>query len=340
MVKNTSKNLDIYSPVSIAPMMKWTDRHCRFFHRLFSKKVLLYTEMISANAVLMGDTSKLLSFNIEEHPLAVQLGGSDPKLLASATEVCSKLGYNEINLNLGCPSSRVKKGSFGACLMLDPKLVAKCLSAMKESTDLPISIKCRIGVDDMDEETDLNNFIDEILSTGISKIIIHARKAYLNGLNPKENRNIPPLNYERIKKLKRRLSNKVHITVNGGISNLEVINDLLSWSDSVMIGRFAYKCPYFISQLGNLNNGIKIPSRMDISEKMYEYASFMVKTHNVRLHSITRHMLGLYYGLPGARIYRKMISESSIQYPFNSRIIIDAANLAEKVNSQKDTVAA
>ena len=340
MVENFSQNYDIYGPVSIAPMMKWTDRHCRFFHRLFSKKALLYTEMISANAVINGNNKKLLEFNKEEHPIAVQLGGSDPKLLASASKICSSFGYDEINLNLGCPSQRVKKGSFGACLMLEPKLVAKCLKAMKETTDIPISIKCRIGVDDMDEDKDLDRFIDDILSAGISKIIIHARKAYLNGLNPKENRNIPPLNYERVKKLKQRLGGKPQITVNGGITNATEANKILSWSDSVMVGRYAYKSPYFISELDRSNNDENVPSRIDISEKMYNYATYMINNQNVRLHSITRHMLGLYYGLPCSSKYKKMISENSIKHPFSSSVILDSIGFAEKILDQNDNVAA
>ena len=328
--------------VSVAPMMKWTDRHCRFFHRSISKTFVLYTEMISCNAVIWGDREKLLNFNKEEHPLVVQLGGSDPKLLAKASKICENLGYNEINLNIGCPSPRVTKGRFGACLMTEPKLVGECVYSMKEKINIPVSVKCRIGVDDMDEQKGLDQFVDEIKNSGVNHFIIHARKAILKGLNPKQNREIPPLNYQRVKDLKKRLGSDVFITLNGGIKSFNDARNILKWADGIMIGREAYRNPYLLNSIDSLINYRNKSSitREDICEIMSDYATIMIKKFDVRLHSITRHMLGLYFGLPGARLYRKMLSEILTKYDNDPKLIIEAAALAEGICKEKGIMAA
>ena len=320
--------------ISVAPMMKWTDRHCRFFHRQLSKSTLLYTEMISSNAVIMGNRKKLLEYSNEEQPLAIQLGGSDPKQLSEAAKICTQYGYKKINLNVGCPSPKVKKGRFGACLMAEPSLVAKCLSEMRSTSGINVTVKCRIGIDDMDEVTGLDNFIEEILNNGTSSFIIHARKALLNGLSPKENREIPPLNYQRVRDLKIKFGESIHVTVNGGIKSYDDAKKLLQWSDGIMIGREAYKAPFILTSLENLiHNNLKNNnlSRLRVSELMSDYASVMIKKYNIRIHSITRHMLGLYSGLKGARSYRRELSEMSNKYNSDPNIIVEAAVMAESL---------
>ena len=302
--------------ISIAPMMKWTDTHCRFFHRLFSKNILLYTEMIPANAVVLGNYSKYLKFNNEEHPVSIQLGGSDPEMLSKASIISEKFGYDEVNLNVGCPSPKVKKGRFGACLMADPKLVKQCLYEMINEISIPVSVKCRIGIDDMDENRGLDEFIDTILEAKISKIIVHARKAYLQGLNPKQNRDVPPLNYQRVKLLKNRLKDKVKIIVNGGIDTIEKAREILSWADGIMVGREAYKSPLFINSLDNIflkTKSDRSNLRIKIASQLVEYIIKCKKNDkNFRMHHVTRHMLGLYHGIPGGKIFRQRLSEISL----------------------------
>ena len=303
--------------VSIAPMMDCTDRHERYFLRLISKNVLLYTEMIVSEAIDRGDKKKLLDFNVKEKPVALQLGGSSPKLLANAAKLGEEFGYDEINLNVGCPSPKVKKGRFGACLMFEPSLVKDCLQAMIKATKIPISVKCRIGVDEMDEISGLDEFIDTIIETKISKVIIHARKAYLKGLNPKQNRDVPPLNYERVRLLKERLNNQIKIIVNGGINSVEKAENLLEWADGVMIGREAYKSPLFIRLLDNFffrRDEDLSQIRVEVVKKTIKYIkSCRIKNPNFKLNHMTRHMLGLYGGLHGARLFRQKLNEIAFQ---------------------------
>ena len=320
--------------ISIAPMMKWTDRHCRFFHRQFSKSILLYTEMISSNAVMFGNRKKLLAYNDEEHPVAIQLGGSNPSLLGKAAKICEKLGYDEINLNVGCPSPKVKAGRFGACLMAEPKLVKECLEAMKNEVNVPISVKCRIGIDDMDEITGLDEFVDQILEAGISKIIVHARKAFLKGLNPKQNREVPPINYQRVKLLKNRLNNNVKIIVNGGINSMKVSEKLLKWADGIMVGRQAYRSPLIIHYLDQFffksYDHYDHDVRINVTEKIVNYANQCIKNDkNFKLNHITRHMLGLYAGLPGGKIFRQKLNEISINNNEPTAIL----DLSEKIET-------
>ena len=227
---------------SVAPMMDRTDRHCRYFHRLLTKKSKLYTEMLHSNAILKGNTERLLEFKNEEHPLAIQLGGSDPKSLAEASVIAEKFGYKEINLNVGCPSSKVQKGKFGAVLMKEPKLVSECINEMYKSVNIPVTVKCRIGVDDMDKESELDRFVEEVSSSGCNTFIVHARKAWLKGLSPKENREIPPLDYERVYRLKEKF-HSLNIVVNGGIKSVQDSLNHLQFVDGVMLGREAYDNP-------------------------------------------------------------------------------------------------
>ena len=329
--------------ISIAPMMKWTDRHCRFFHRQFSKKILLYTEMIPANAIIFGNPEKLLKFNFEEHPVAVQLGGSDPSDLAKASKICDDYGYDEINLNVGCPSPKVKKGRFGACLMAEPRLVKDCLDKMINEVNVPVSVKCRIGIDEMDEILGLDYFIDTILESKISKIIIHARKAYLDGLNPKQNRDVPPLNYKRVKLLKNRLKGKVKIIVNGGIDNIDKSRKLLGWADGIMVGREAYKSPLFINSLNNIllksEKDLSI-LRIDIINKIIKYINDSYRNDvNFKMHHITRHMLGLYYGVPGGKIFRNKLNQIASTHKNPKEILYLVEEMEEYIKQRNSMVA-
>lgn len=293
---------------SVAPMMDWTDTHCRYFMRLLNSNILLYTEMITADALLFGDKSKHLKYNDEEHPIALQLGGSDPEKLKQAAIIAAACGYDEINLNIGCPSDRVQQGSFGACLMAKPELVSECISAIIDSVDIPVTIKTRIGIDDLDSYDFLRHFIDNVVESGCNRFIIHARKAILSGLSPKENRTIPPLNYERVYRLKSDYEH-LHISVNGGINSLDDCKKHLALLDGVMIGRFAYHQPWFLYELRALTNSCqKEPlTREDIVDKMCIYIESQIKL-GVKLNHITRHMLGLYSGQPGARAWRRYLS--------------------------------
>jgi tRNA-dihydrouridine synthase A len=290
--------------ISIAPMLDWSDKHYRYFMRQISKQVLLYTEMIVADAIIYGDNNKILGFNNLENPVVVQLGGSDPKKLASASKICQKYGYNGINLNVGCPSSRVKSGNFGACLMNEPLLVGDCIKAMQDSCDLPISIKHRIGLG-YDYNFDfLCDFVAKIAKVGCHDFIIHARNAILNGLSPKQNREIPPLKYEYIYQLKQLFPN-LNIIINGGIKTKDEINKHLQEIDGVMIGREAYYNPYLFIDFDNefyFNDNL-IKTRKEIAYSLLNYLELQAKM-NVPLHYITRHMVGLYYGMPNAKYWR------------------------------------
>ena len=299
---------------SVAPMMEWTDKHCRYFHRLLSGSAVLYTEMISADALIFGPRHKLLAFNNEELPCVLQLGGNDHKKLSLATKFAQSYGYSKINFNVGCPSNRVQNGSFGACLMKTPKIVSECVRAMQDVSQLPITIKCRIGVDDMDEVKGLDNFIDQVSAEGVKLFVIHARKALLNGLSPKQNREIPPLDYSRVGALKKRRAD-LKIIINGGIKSIQEGQNLVKQYslDGFMIGREAYKNPYILSSVDKivLNQKEKIKTRYQIAMKMADYIDEFVKNDQGNVHSIIRHILGLYNSLPGAKEWRRELSENT-----------------------------
>lgn len=304
---------------SVAPMMDRTDRHCRYFHRLLTKRSLLYTEMLHANAVLKGDTEKLLNHHTDEHPLVLQLGGSDPSALSEASSISEKFGYSEVNLNVGCPSSKVQKGRFGAVLMKEPKLVAKCISQMKEATTLPVTVKCRIGVDDMDQNIHLDNFINEVSSAGCNTFIIHARKAWLKGLSPKDNREIPPLNYERVYKLKNTFPDLKFI-INGGIKSLHESSIHLQHVDGVMIGREAYENPLLLAEVDSVIFSDKkvSTSRSDILKRLIPYISDELE-RGTKISHITRHLMGLFRGFDGAKNMRKyLISLNNAMNPIEN----------------------
>ena len=295
--------------VSVAPMMDCTDRHERYFLRLISKNTLLYTEMIVDEAINRGNKKKLLEFNINEKPVALQLGGSSPKLLAEATKVGEDFGYDEINLNLGCPSRKVEKNKFGACLMKEPNLVADCLSKMQSQTNLPVTIKTRIGYDNVEDYENLHNFISILKSTGIKTFIIHARKAMLGKFTPKQNLNIPPLKYEYVYKLKKDFPNE-EIIINGGITSVEQVKHQLKKIDGVMIGRAAYHTPYLLADIEKeIFNNNSVPSRQDVIEKLIPYVKDEIKK-GTRLNQIMRHTLGLFHGQTGASHWKRYLSEN------------------------------
>ena len=295
--------------VSVAPMMDCTDRHERFFLRLISKNTLLYTEMIVDEAINRGDKKKLLEFNINEKPVALQLGGSSPKLLSKATKIGEDFGYDEINLNLGCPSKKVEKNKFGACLMKEPNLVADCLSRMQSVTKLPITIKTRIGYDDVEDYENFHKFISVLKSTGVKTFIIHARKAMLGKFTPKQNLNIPPLKYDYVYNLKKDFPNE-EIIINGGITNTDEINNHLKIVDGVMIGRAAYHTPYLLADIEKeIFKNKNIPSRQQVIENLIPYVKDELKK-GTRLNQIMRHTLGLFHGQSGASYWKRYLSEN------------------------------
>ena len=303
---------------SVAPMMDWTDRHCRYFHRLMTRKSLLYTEMVSASAIIRGDIEKLLEHNSFEYPLALQIGGFDPNQLFQAVKLCQGRGFCEINLNAGCPSDKVKEGCFGAILMKDPVRVAECLSAMQEvALDMEITLKCRIGVDDQCPEQTLPDFVQTVSNSGINRIAIHARKAWLNGVSPKQNRNIPPLNYPLVLQIKQQFPD-LKISINGGINSLDEAERFLAQGlDGVMIGRAAYRTPVPI--LMNVDQQIfgaksKSASIQKVILGMMEYLKNHLEAGG-KVTAVTRHMLGLYAGRPGARIWRRELSNPNLNDP-------------------------
>ena len=295
--------------VSVAPMMDCTDRHERFFLRLISKNTLLYTEMVVDEAINRGDKKKLLEFNNNEKPVALQLGGSSPTLLAEASKIGEDFGYDEINLNLGCPSKKVERNKFGACLMKEPNLVADCLSKMQSVTKLPVTIKTRIGYDDVEDYENLHNFISKIKMTGIKTFIIHARKAMLGKFTPKQNLNIPPLKYEYVYKLKEDFPNE-EIIINGGITSVKEIKPHLKKTDGVMIGRAAYHTPYLLADIEKeIFKNKDIPSRQDVIEQLIPYVKNELKK-GTRLNQIMRHTLGLFHGQTGASYWKRYLSEN------------------------------
>ena len=307
--------------ISIAPMMDWSDRHYRFFMRLITKRALLYTEMITAGAIIHGDRDRFLRYNAEEHPVAIQLGGSDPDQLAKCATITTDYGYDEINLNVGCPSDRVQSGRFGACLMAEPDLVAECVAAMKKNTDLPVTVKTRLGIDDHDSYEELTEFIKKSANAGCETFILHARKAWLNGLSPKENRNIPPLQYDVVYQIKKDFPN-LEIMINGGVKTMREIENHLQHTDGAMIGREAYHNPYILAEVDQHFYGEKFTplSRSDVVEQFIEYANHQIE-QGVHIKHMTRHILGLFQGQPGAKKWRRYISENAYLKEANSDVI-------------------
>jgi tRNA-dihydrouridine synthase A len=298
---------------SVAPMMDWTDRHCRYFHRLLTKKALLYTEMVTTGALIHGDQARHLDFNVQEHPVALQVGGSDPQELAQAARLAQRWGYDEINLNCGCPSERVQRGSFGACLMQDPQLVAQCVEAMREACSLPVTVKHRIGLGRNESYEFVAQFVDTVSKAGCSVFIVHARNAWLEGLSPKQNRDVPPLRYNVVQQLKREFAN-LTIVLNGGLSQWgPIVEQLDQGLDGVMVGRHAYNEPYWLSTVDQRLFGqtSTAPSREQIVDQMLEYIA-LEQTRQGRIEvgrSISRHFIGLFNGLPGARLWRQRLSD-------------------------------
>ncbi len=316
----------------VAPMMDWTDRHCRFFHRQLTRRALLYTEMVTAEAVIHGDRERLLGFDPSEHPLALQLGGSDPHKLAAAARIGSEMGYDEINLNVGCPSDRVQEGRFGACLMAEPDLVGTCVAAMRASvpSSVAVTVKCRIGIDAQDSEGDFQNFIDVVAKAGCRIFIVHARKAWLAGLSPKENREIPPLDYDRVYRLKAARPD-LTIVINGGIAAHGETLAHLEHVDGVMVGRAAYQTPYLLADVDRVifgDTGDPL-TRAQAIGAMEPYIAHHLAAGG-RLHNVVRHMLGLYHGRPRARAYRRHLSENGTGPEAGIDVLLEALAIAER----------
>ncbi|UWU95816.1 tRNA dihydrouridine(20/20a) synthase DusA [Bradyrhizobium sp. CB1015] len=294
-------------------MMDWTDRHCRVFHRHLTRRGLLYTEMLTTGAIVHGDRERLLGFDAVEHPVALQLGGSDPQELALAARIGEDFGYDEINLNVGCPSDRVKDGRFGACLMAEPGLVARCVDAMKHVVAVPVTVKCRIGIDDQDPEVALDALARAVVAAGCDALIVHARKAWLNGLSPKENRDIPPLDYDRVYRLKRAMPD-VPIIINGGVRSIDEAKAHLAHVDGVMLGRAAYQEPWRLLAVDHEIFGGPAPhaTMQDALEAMMSYIEEQL-AHGTRLHAITRHFVGAFHAVPGARAFRRHLAEQGVK---------------------------
>jgi tRNA-dihydrouridine synthase A len=338
--------------VSVAPMMDWTDRHCRFFLRGFARDTLLYTEMITSQAILRGDVARLLAYDPEEHPVALQLGGSDPRELAAAARIGADLGYDEINLNCGCPSDRVHSGSFGACLMLKPALVADCVAAMRAAVAVPVTVKLRIGVVDAGalepgdssgatpresarvaaarfadaERAALNDFVDGIVAAGCAAIIVHARKAVLGAWSPRDNREIPPLRYDVVRDVQRRIA-PVPVVLNGGLRTAAQVQAELAWADGVMLGREAYHRPMLLAELAGLR-----PTRLELLERMTAYARREM-ARGEKLAWIARHMLGLYAGQPGAKEFRRRLSEGARDPAAAAELLLEAGQFCERLDT-------
>jgi tRNA-dihydrouridine synthase A len=295
----------------VAPMMDWTDRHCRFFHRLLTKRARLYTEMVTTAAVLHGDRKRLLGFDASEHPVALQLGGAEPGDLASCARIGEDFGYDEINLNVGCPSDRVQEGRFGACLMAEPQLVAECVAAMTSAVRIRVTVKCRIGIDDQDPELALSTLARAVVAAGAGALIVHARKAWLKGLSPRENRDIPPLDYPLVYRLKAEIP-QIPVIINGGIASIDEAKQHLRHVDGVMLGRAAYKEPWRLSAVdAELFAEVATPVTMcDTLVTMADYIDREI-AHGARLHTITRHLLGAFHAVPGARAFRRYLAENA-----------------------------
>jgi tRNA-dihydrouridine synthase A len=310
-------------------MMDWTDRHCRVFHRLMTRRARLYTEMLTTGAILHGDRQRLLGFDPSEHPVALQLGGSDPRDLAAAARIGEDFGYDEINLNVGCPSDRVKDGRFGACLMAEPELVARGVGAMKDALSIPVTVKCRIGIDDQDPELALDALARGVIAAGADALIVHARKAWLNGLSPKENRDIPPLDYDRVYRLKASLPD-VPVIINGGIASISEARQHLCHVDGVMLGRAAYQEPWRLLGADPELFGEAAPhaTMKQVFEAMMSYIEHQL-ARGTRLHSITRHFVGAFHGVPGARAFRRHLAENGVRTGAGVNVLQDAIALVD-----------
>jgi tRNA-dihydrouridine synthase A len=310
-------------------MMDWTDRHCRVFHRQMSRHALLYTEMLTSGAVIHGDRNRLLGFDACEHPVALQLGGSDPRELATAASIGAGLGYDEINLNVGCPSDRVKEGRFGACLMAEPVLVAACVAAMKHAVTIPVTVKCRVGIDDQDPELALDTLARAVVDAGADALIVHARKAWLNGLSPKENRDIPPLDYDRVYRLKAALP-RVPVIINGGIASLAEARRHLAHVDGVMLGRAAYQEPWRLLAVDPELFGEPAAHRemKAVFDALMPYIARQL-AQGTRLHAITRHFVGAFHGVRGARAFRRHLSVHGVKQGAGIEVLREALALVE-----------
>lgn len=322
MTEKTTKTYD--NLFSVAPMMDWTDRHCRVFHRHLTRRSLLYTEMLTTGAIIHGDRERLLGFDAIEHAVALQLGGSDPRQLALAARIGEDFGYDEINLNVGCPSDRVKDGRFGACLMAEPELVAACVDAMKRAVAVPVTVKCRIGIDDQDPEVALDTLARAAVAAGCDALIVHARKAWLNGLSPKENRDIPPLDYDRVYRLKRAMPD-VPVIINGGIQSIDEAKAHLAHVDGVMLGRAAYQEPWRLLSVDNDIFGETAPhaTMQDALEAMEPYIEQQL-ARGTRLHALTRHFVGAFHAVPGARAFRRHLAEQGVKPGAGIDVLRDA----------------
>ncbi|MEH6568197.1 MAG: tRNA dihydrouridine(20/20a) synthase DusA [Halioglobus sp.] len=316
--------MDNYHRLCIAPMMDWSDRHCRFFWRLLSKEALLYTEMVTTGALIHGDRARFLQFNEEEHPVALQLGGSKPDELAKCAAWAQQWQYDEVNLNCGCPSDRVQSGMFGACLMAQPQLVAQCVKAMVEACDIPVTVKHRIGIDDMESYQQLTDFMGPIAEAGCNTFIVHARKAWLQGLSPRENREIPPLNYPWVYQLKEDFPG-LNIVINGGVERIDQSLQHLQKVDGVMIGRAAYQNPWMLAEVDSTVFGVDKPalSRDDVMADLLPYVEQQL-SQGSRLNHITRHILGLFLGQPGAKKFRRHLSENAYHREAGIEVLVEA----------------
>jgi tRNA-dihydrouridine synthase A len=325
--------------LSVAPMMDWTDRHCRFFLRLIAPRALLYTEMVPDGAILFGDRERFLRFDPAEHPLALQLGGADPDQLARCAELGAARGYDEINLNVGCPSERVQNARFGACLMAEPELVATCVRAMRAAAPVPVTVKSRIGIDAQDSYDFLQRFVDAVAGAGCRTVILHARKAWLSGLSPKENRELPPLRYEVVHRVKADFP-ELEIIANGGIRTLEQARAQLARVDGVMIGREAYQNPYALAEWERalLGTAAPAPGRFEIIERLLPYLGRELAA-GTPLRAITRHILGLFNGLPGARAWRRRLSEVAHLPRADARVLLDALAAVQTAAACRGTAA-
>src|SRR4051794_5041721 len=327
MTEKTTKSYDFL--FSVAPMMDWTDRHCRVFHRLMSRRARLYTEMLTTGAIIHGDRRRLLGFDSSEHPVALQLGGSDARALATAAKIGEDFGYDEINLNVGCPSDRVKDGRFGACLMAEPELVAEGVAAMKHAVKIPVTVKCRIGIDDQDPEVALDVLARGVIAAGSDALIVHARKAWLNGLSPKENRDIPPLCYDRVHRLKAALPD-MPVIINGGIASIAEAKEHLAHVDGVMLGRAAYQEPWRLLSVDRELFGEAAPhaTMKDVFTAMLPYIEEQL-AQGTRLHSMTRHFVGAFHAVKGARAFRRHLAENGVKAGAGVNVLEDAMALVE-----------
>ncbi len=308
-------------------MMEWTDRHCRFFHRLLTRRALLYTEMLGTGAVIHGDRVRLLGFDPAEHPIAVQLGGADPRALAEAARICADLGHDEVNLNVGCPSERVQDGRFGACLMAEPALVGACVAAMKAAVKIPVTVKCRLGIDAQDPEEALDAMACAVAAAGVDALIVHARKAWLDGLSPKENRDIPPLDHDRVYRLKA-AHPRLEIVINGGVASVEDARAHLAHLDGAMMGRAAYREPWRLLAVDPLLFGAPAPapSAKAAVEMLLPHIEREL-ARGTRLRAITRHVLGIFQGVPGARAFRRHLAVNAVRPGAGADVLLEALSL-------------